>query len=52
MRIIEDYIKEKKRVVDKDNEQEYIKILDIITTGKPLLKDYNNYLLKRIKELL
>ncbi len=48
MKLVDEYIKKRKQEVNQDNETEYVKVLDLITTGKPLLEDYTKFLKTRL----
>jgi hypothetical protein len=48
MEIVKEYIKSRKDAVNKSNEAEYTKVLDLMTTGTPLLEDYTEFLINKV----
>lgn len=50
MRIIEEYIKKRKASVNQNNEKEYLKVLDLTTTGKQELELYTKFLIEKALE--
>jgi len=48
MEIVKEYIKSRKDAVNKSNEAEYIKVLDLMTIGTPLLEDYTEFLINKV----
>ncbi len=51
MRIVKEYIKLRKSIVNSNNEEEYKEILDLSTIGVKELEKYTRYLFKRINDL-
>ena len=50
MRIVDEYVKRRKELVDSSNEEEYLKVLDLETTGKQELEFYTKFLIEKMLE--